>query len=490
MLPAIEKILEEVVVRRLTDFLNKYKIIDIAQYGFQKGKSINKLLGNFANHINTCLSNNNHCLVLYIDFSKAFDTLSHEKLIQTLEKIGIRGNLLKWFQDYLSLRKYRVKVNNTSSDGMISQFGVPQGSKLGPTLYIIYANEMLRCLNNSTVFAYADDTAIVVNNKNLNIATQTMQTQLDLATKWCHDHGLIINATKTKIMHIKPKHLINSNIKIKFHNYECLHQQCINYHNFQEKCTTEIEVVQSYKYLGVYVDSSFKWKIHIENVRKKLRKSAYMLYHLSNCSTYSVLRQAYFSLAESYLRHGITAWGNATYCKTLQKSQNQILKILWKNHRFASNTTPINNNNNLTNSDNYYRYNSNQQNYNNYDYCNTSTLQSNTTNTYYPNFNTHYNTYTESTSNNTRTTQNITTYNGNNSDIHNLAKNLRILNIKSIYYTKTSTDFFNNASLLNEIDHRYNTRRRAQGRYKVERFSNEYGSNSQAITLPTIDLCI
>ena len=132
-----------------------------------------------------------------------------------------------------------------------------------------------------------------------------MQNQLDIVTKWCHDNGLIINATKTKIMHIKPPHFNYTPIKIKFHNIDCLHNQ----NNISDTCTSYIEAVSSYKYLGVFVDSHFKWNTHVENLQKKLRKSAYSLFHLSNCATYNVLRQAYFSLSESYIRHGITAWG-------------------------------------------------------------------------------------------------------------------------------------------------------------------------------------
>lgn len=318
ILPVIEKILEEVVVRRLTNYLEKYRIINKSQFGFQKGKSINKLLGNFSNYINTSLSQNLHCLVLYIDFSKAFDTLSHDNLIRILERNGIRGNTLNWFTNYLQCRTYKVKIQNEFSGEKPTVYGVPQGSKLGPILYILYANDLLKTLEDSTNFAYADDTAIVVSHRNIYTATAIMQRQLNIAAKWCHDNGIVINAAKTKIMHIKPRHLADSSIVITFHDNDCLHKQSQATH--VEKCATYIEVVKTYKYLGIYVDSNFKWKAQIDDIKKKLRKTAYTLYHLSNCATYSVLRQAYFSLAESYIRHGITAWGSAKYSKTLQKT--------------------------------------------------------------------------------------------------------------------------------------------------------------------------
>ena len=213
-----------------------------------------------------------HCLSLFIDFSKAFDTLSHSKLIETLERNGIRGNCLNWFKSYLRYRSYRVKIEDKLSEKVVSQHGVPQGSKLGPILYLLYANDMINQLKNSTTFAYADDTAVIVSHKNIKTATEIMQDQLNIVGKWCHDNGLVINATKTKIMHIRPPHFKNSNITIKFHDTDCLHKiNIIN--NNHDTCNTLIELVDTYKYLGVYVDHHFKWKTQVENVQKKLRKT-------------------------------------------------------------------------------------------------------------------------------------------------------------------------------------------------------------------------
>lgn len=560
ILPVIEKVLEEIIVRRLNEFLTKFKIINPNQYGFQKGKNINQLLGNFSNYINTQLGKHQHCLVLFIDFSKAFDTLSHSNLLNKLERTGVRGNCLEWFRNYLNSRTYKVKICQTLSDETNIDNGVPQGSKLGPILYLIYSNEMLNMLKDCTTFAYADDTAVIVSDKNINIAYETMQKQLNRITKWCHDNGLVINASKTKIMHIKPPHLTNGERNIIFHNNQCLHNS--SNPGYRDACTTTIELVKSYKYLGVFVDENFKWLTHVQYLSKKLRKAAYSLYHLSNCSTYDVLKQAYFSLAESYIRHGITAWGNSTYCRSLQQTQNQILKILLKNKlhhnnifQIASvyentNNTPeylpdietvTNNvrnitvtNNNNTMYSNTYAANINITTNNITNNSNNASINTNTTNTSNSNINntrnTNNNSYNISTNinniqhpsinniNNINNTHNVVNITNNtsinilNNNLHSnttnninspnmdteyvysrnitsnksIASNLQILNIKSLYYSTLANEFYNDHRFLQPIDHAYNTRQRADGRYKVERHINNYGKNSLYTTLPNI----
>ena len=126
------------IARRLTPILRNYKIINKNQFDFQKGLDINKLLGNFSNLINSCLSKRLHCSVLFVDFSKAFDTLTHSKLLQMLERIGVRGSTLNWFKNYLDCRTYRVRICDENSEEVPIDCGVPQGSKLGPILYLTY----------------------------------------------------------------------------------------------------------------------------------------------------------------------------------------------------------------------------------------------------------------------------------------------------------------------------------------------------------------
>ena len=427
ILPIMEKIIEEVVVRRLNSFLNRYNVINEKQFGFQKGKSINKLLGGFTNHINKGLSKNMSSLVLFVDFSKAFDTISHSKLLLVLERNGIRGTFLKWFENYLLLRRYSVQISDERSSEQHSLYGVPQGSKLGPILFLLYANEIHKILKNSTTFAYADDTAIVVTNSNIQSAINMMQNELNTLNKWCHDNGIIINASKTKLIHIRPPHICQANINLIFHNIDCLHTST---QSLDDKCRTSIELVNDYKYLGVIVDHNFKWKSHIEFLHKKLQKTAYALYHLKNCAPFNVLKQAYQSLSESYIRYGIVAWGNSTHIKTIQNIQYKLIKILMKNNN-TTQMTLLTQNSQITNSPLNARQNNN-------------------------------------------------TY-----DVTSFMKTHRLLTVKSILNITLFSEFHKDAHFLNTIDHPHQTRRRCANRYKIPAFKNNYGKNSLEVQLPT-----
>lgn len=289
-------------------------------------------------------------------------------------------------------------------------------------------------MKNSTTFAYADDTAIIVTHESLEAATQIIQKEFNIMTRWCHDNGLVINATKTKIMHFRPRHIARTNITPIFHNTECLHRTCTTNNITNDSCSERIELVETYKYLGVHLDEHFKWKVHIDILHKKLRQTSYALYHLGNCSPYKVLRQAYFSLAESYLRHGITAWGTATYCRELQTAQDRILKRL---------------------SQNQHKFQTQHQNSRNIHNCNATDQQ-------------------QANNNNFKLTKNT-----------QLHKHLQILNIKNIYKTTIINEFYNDINILKPINHNKNTRNAAQGRFQIPRFCNNYGKHSLDVILPT-----
>ena len=300
---------------------NEYNIKNGNQYGYQKGKNINKLLGNFANVLNTSLSKGWHSMILFLDFSKAFETIPHKVILKSLERIGVRGEALNLFKHYLENRSFVVKIKDAMSTPETLSCGVPQGSKLGPLLYLIVANNLLENIKSPHVFAYADDTAVIVTDENFCVAQQKIQNEATIISQWCHDNGLILNVKKSKIMYVRSSRWRTKNVNIKIKDL------CTYSKNGK---AVEVEQVSFYKYLGVYVDQHLNWHEQIDKIRGKLRSTAYALNHLRYSVDKNLLLNIYYALGESYLRYGITAWGSSTKCSQLQKSQDCLVNILRK----------------------------------------------------------------------------------------------------------------------------------------------------------------
>lgn len=334
LLSTIEKIMERWIVINLNKYLKDSNIINIFQFGFQKGKSTTKLLTLFSDYVNSRLNVNLHILALFIDFSKAFDTLNHSKLLYLLENIGIRGTMLRWFESYLRDRKMVVKIGKSLSSYVNISTGVPQGSILGPVLYLIYTNSIADHVINSQMFTYADDTLILSSHRNLSCAVSNLQKSFNNVSKITHDLNLVINANKTKIIHFctplnKERHGL---IDIVSHTFDCLHQ--ITTGNPCIGCINKIEVVNSHVYLGVTIDSSFSWYDHIEKLCNRLRSCAFIMYSLKFILPFSLLRTVYSALVESILSYGILAWGNASYSFIyhIESLQTKIVKNITPPH--------------------------------------------------------------------------------------------------------------------------------------------------------------
>lgn len=331
LLPSIEKILERCVAINLNNYLSKYNIINKYQYGFQKGKSTSDLLLSFSDFVNSKLNDNLHVLALFIDYSKAFDTLNHKKLAYALDMAGIRGPLLQWFVNYLSDRKFTIRVGNASSAVKSVRTGVPQGSILGPILYLIYVNSLFGSILKCKIYMYADDTLLVAVHRKLSTANKYMQEDFTRVLKWSHDNDLIINSSKTKIMHIcSPFNvLVDAPFSVIFHSLSCLH---LNKENeiICCQCSDEIEPVESHVYLGVLLDRYFTWKPHIDNLCNRLRACSFHLYQLKFILPFPLLRTVYCALGESLLLYGLLTWGCATHghLQRITSIQNYMLKII------------------------------------------------------------------------------------------------------------------------------------------------------------------
>ncbi|XP_077991076.1 uncharacterized protein LOC144445410 [Glandiceps talaboti] len=203
ILPTLRKIIENLVNKQLVSFLDKYDILLETQYGFRKKRSTKLALADLVSDIADKLDDGHTTLGIFIDLKKAFDTIDHGILLRKLEHYGVRGLPLLWFKSYLQNRQQSVVLDWETSHPRQVQCGVPQGSILGPTLFLIYINDIDKSTNFFNFRLFADDTNLFKFTKSQNTNLNTINAELNLVNDWCKTNKLTINVEKTNYMIIK-----------------------------------------------------------------------------------------------------------------------------------------------------------------------------------------------------------------------------------------------------------------------------------------------
>lgn len=335
ILSCIDKIVEKYFGHQLNQYLSLNKIIHDNQYGFQQKKNTVQLLSKFTNEVNGYLNAKQNVLAIFVDFSKAFETLNYPTLYQKLQQGGIQGPLLEWFKDYHTNRYTSVSIAGTRSKQIPTEVGSAQGSILAPTEYLLYVNDMCKIFKGGSVYQFADDTCLLYAHKDVMEAQKRLQLNYDTLCKWAHDVGLVINAQKTKLMHIHSPHLkITTQPKIVAHEHQCMHQ-CTNSGSGTE-CAglcNKLDLVEQHTYLGMIIDTHFNWGPHIESICKRLRAIMGKLVILKQKLPYDILRLLYLSLADSIMSYGLDSYGRTykTYIDNIYKIQLKTLKNIIPN---------------------------------------------------------------------------------------------------------------------------------------------------------------
>lgn len=324
------KLFEKCLKSRVMNFLENSSVIYKNQFGFRSNLSTEDAIFNLTNEINMSLNANKKNLSVFVDLAKAFDTIPHDRLLEKMESVGIRGDVNSLFQNYLFNRTQRVKIGNIYSQVRNTTIGIPQGTVLGPILFLIYINDIGSVLKNAKVIAYADDTVLSFSGCTWPEVFGQAELGMKDLYSWFNYNLLSVNVSKTKYITFsisavdKPQ-----NGFLRIHDEDCRSSVC--------SCEL-IESVDSIKYLGIILDKHLRWGAHCAYINKKMRNLVYRLYQLRDILNKKLLNMLYFSLVESILRYCLVIWGggfnNALH--NVVTTQKYILKIIHNKTRTFS----------------------------------------------------------------------------------------------------------------------------------------------------------
>ena len=263
ILPAASKLLEKCVQGQLTTYLNTNNLLYPLQSGFRTGYSTSSALLHCTDSWYKALDNHRIIGVVFLDVSKAFDTVNHNLLLSKLQSLGLDSSAVSWFHSYLKDRSMVTCLNEIRSSPGYPSAGVPQGSVLGPSLFSTFINDFPQAIPSSTTILFADDTTIYVSGTNIQEISSVLQSCLDATHIWMTNNGLKLNSTKSKCM------LIHSSRK---RDFPPLNLYLLG---------SQVEQVSSFNFLGVIINDTLTWSDHISFISKKVARSICLLRRLS-----------------------------------------------------------------------------------------------------------------------------------------------------------------------------------------------------------------
>ena len=312
VLPVLSKIIEHAVHDQLYSFLTDNNILNSCQSGFRRNHSTSTSLIDVSDYI---LQNMNQGLVtgaLFLDLKKAFDTVNYDILLKKLHNYGVTGNTLNWFKSYLSGRMQAVNVNSTLSDFKHVNIGIPQGSILGPLLFIIYVNSLPDCINCKCIM-YADDTALLFKSADSTSLQSHMNDCMLKIAHWFEINKLTLNIKKTKYM------IFGTNNALR--NFDDI---SLNYGN------DIIERVYKFKYLGVIFDPILAWNEHIDYISSIISKRIGIIRRVKFYLPPATLNLLANALVFPHFDYCSPVWTNciSEFSNSLQVLQNKLARVL------------------------------------------------------------------------------------------------------------------------------------------------------------------
>ena len=321
LLPLPGKILEKLIHKQLSYHLEDHDYLSDSQFGFRKQRSTTHAVSQLLNQIYTNINRSVITAAVYIDFSKAFNCVQHSTLLKKLMEYRIGQEAISWLESYLESREQRTLVNNDYSQWLPVPQGVPQGSVLGPLLYIIYSNDIAQKIKNSGFTFYADDTVLYSKKKSITQAGTDLQEDLNSLNVWCLENDIFINSSKTKSM------FFGSRAKIESMGMPKLYID-----------GTLIDRTKTYTYLGIKLDEQLSLETHANIIIKRVTNKIYQLTKMRPFLTKKAALLTYKNMILPILEFGDVFLHSAPnkIRKKLQVLQNKALRCALSKKRSHS----------------------------------------------------------------------------------------------------------------------------------------------------------
>ena len=320
ILPAFAKIIEKVAAHQLYDFFEQNVLLTKSQYGFRKGMSTESAVCTLYDTIVSNIDSGKFTLSVFLDLAKAFDSIDRDILLKKLECYGVRGSALLFLKSYFSDRFQYTNISFTNSNILPVKYGIVQGSTLGPLMFLVYINDIVKSSNLLNFTLYADDTSVCLSGSDLNNLIEAMNRELLFVSNWFYANKLTLNANKSQF--------------VVFHSRQRRVPSDVNNVMVNDSIVNRVSNV---KFLGVHFDENLTWKTHLASVCKKLYMFLPLIKKTKNIFDIATFRLLYNALVYPSLIYCVTVWGNAsnTCLYNVVTIQKQILRLMFGADRRA-----------------------------------------------------------------------------------------------------------------------------------------------------------
>lgn len=298
LIPVLAKVIESLVAEQLSSFFESSGIFTRSQYGFRKGRSTVEAIDALVTDILNAFERREFAWGTFCDLSRAFDCVDHKILIEKLNFYGVEGSVLNFIGSYLSNRKQTVEVDGRWSPVVNVECGVPQGSIMGPLLFLIAINDLPNNVDSNT-YIYADDTTLIDSDSDVLAVGERARNSTKQASDWFSANGFLLNQSKTQMVVFSLRPYSGDSL-----------------------------VTNKAKFLGLIVDRDLSWAPHIDAVLDRLSRVNFLLSRLMCCVPFEYVKSTYFALFQSVMSYGLMFWGNATKTGEVLIMQKRAIRIM------------------------------------------------------------------------------------------------------------------------------------------------------------------